>query len=158
MPLRLRRGEGEVDESAELGPSPAARHLRLGDLLWDAQRPAAAAVEYGRAHEIEPDDPIVASRYARAALTGANPQGAATALARFRERYPDHAPTWAISGAAWLALGDLRHARTALREAIRINPFDPDPHCDLAEATDRAGERERAREACSLLGGRRTPR
>ena len=117
------------------------------------RRPAAASVEYGRAHTMAPDDPIVATRYARAALTGGRAQQAVDALASFRERYPDHAPTWAISGAAWLALGDLGRARPALREAIRINPFDPQPHCDLAEASEDEAERTRERNACATLGG-----
>ena len=50
-----------------------------------------------------------ARRHARAALTGGDPASAVEALARFRELYPDHEPTWAVSGAAWLALGDLVH-------------------------------------------------
>ena len=119
----------------------------------DRRRPRGASVEYGRAHALAPDDPIVASRFARAALTGGEPAEAVRALARFRERYPDHAPTWAVSGAAWLALGDRASARDALREAIRINPFDPQPHCDLVHATDDDGEREQERRACQQLGG-----
>jgi Flp pilus assembly protein TadD len=131
----------------------ARRHLRLGDLLWDRQRARAAAMEYGRANIDAPDDPIVASRYARASLTAGEPRRAVDALARFRQRYPDHEPTWAVSGAAWLALNDRAHARDALREAIRINPFDPEPHCDLAEAADTPAEAARERDSCSQLGG-----
>jgi tetratricopeptide (TPR) repeat protein len=151
--LRLRQGEGEVDETSEVTIEGARRFLRLGDLLWDRERPRAAALEYARAHEAAPDDPIVASRYARAALAGGQPERAVQALARFRERYPEHAPTWAISGSAWLALGDVAHAREALREAIRINPFDPQPHCDLAQAAEDDAERGREQTSCSMLGG-----
>lgn len=150
---RLRHGEGAVDESAEVENERARRHLRLGDLLWDRGRAAAAAVEYGRAHGVVPDDPIVSARYARAALTGGRPADAVRALERSRARFEDHAPTWAVSGAAWLALGDLPRAAEALRAAIRINPFDPQPHCDLAEASESADERRREREACAALGG-----
>lgn len=154
--LRLRQTEGPVDESSEVEVERARRHLRLGDLLWDRGRPRAAAFEYGRAHEAAPDDPIVASRHARAALTGGEPELAIRALERSRERYPEHAPTWAISGAAWLATGDLDRGREALREAIRLNPFDPEPHCHLAEAAESEAERATERESCRLLGG--TPR
>lgn len=150
---KLRRGEGAVDESAEVEEETARRHLRLGDLLWDRGRPRAASFQYGRAHEAAPDDPIVASRHARSALDGNRPEAAVAALERFRERYPDHAPTWAISGAAWLRMGDAARAREALREAIRINPFDPQPHCDLAEATDDTAERAIERQSCRDLGG-----
>ena len=153
--LRLRHGEGPVDESGEVEVESARRHLRLGDLLWDRGRARAASFEYGRAHEAAPDDPIVASRYARAALAGGQPEAAVRALERARERYPDHAPTWAVSGSAWLATGDLPRARDALREAIRINPFDPQPHCDLAEAAEAEAERAVERQSCRDLGGGR---
>jgi Flp pilus assembly protein TadD len=68
-------------------------------------------------------------------------------------RHPDHAPTHAALGAAQLALGERAAARTSLREALWLNPFDPAPHCDLAEATDLPAEREREREraACRTL-------
>ncbi|MGE0790212.1 MAG: tetratricopeptide repeat protein [Sandaracinaceae bacterium] len=151
LTLRLASGEGAAEEASDVVVEEARRHLRLGDLLWDRQRPAAASVEYGRAHDAAPDDPIVASRFARAALDGGRPAEAVRALARFRERYPEHAPTWAVSGAAWLALGERGRARDALLEAIRLNPFDPAVSCDLAEATDVSAERVRARDACGLL-------
>jgi hypothetical protein len=38
-----------------------------------------------------------------------------------------------------------------LREAILINPFDPDPHCDLVRASDDPTEVERERRACGQL-------
>ncbi len=154
LALRLRQGEGEVDETSDVqGGEPARRYLRLGDLLWDRGHPQAASVEYGRAQQAAPDDPIIASRYARAALTGGESERAVRALARFRERYPDHAPTWAISGAAWVALGDVEHAREALHEAIRLNPFDPAPHCDLVEAADDDDERALEERTCRALHG-----
>lgn len=155
LALRLRQSEGEVDESAEVVEERARRHLRLGDLLWHRDRHAAAAVEYGRAREAAPEDPIVASRQARAALRGGRPEQVIEALALSRERYPDHAPTWALSGAAWLALGDRERAREALRETLRINPFDPQPHCDLAVATDDPAERTLEESSCRQLGGPR---
>lgn len=154
--LRLRRGDGPAeDDPAEVENEHARRFVRLGDLLWDRARPRAASVEYGRAHDLVPDDPVVAARFARAAVVGGRPAEAIRALARSRERYPDHAPTWAVSGEAWLALGDHPRARDALRAAIRVNPFDPQPHCDLARASDDPAERNRERDACRRTGGSR---
>lgn len=152
---QLRVAGVEGDESSEVADDQARRHLRLGDLLWDRQRPAAAAVEYGEAHGRVPDDPIVASRLARAALAGGDPRRAVDALAPFRERYPEHAPTWSVSGSAWRQLGEVAEARGALVEALRLNPFDPQPHCDLAEIATTDEERRRERDACRQLGGPR---
>jgi Flp pilus assembly protein TadD len=151
--LRFRHGAGEVDESAEVEVEQARRHLRLGDLLWGRGRPGAASVEYGKAQEAAPDDPIVASRYGRAALASGRTGPAITALERVRDRYPDHAPLHAILGAALAAEGRAEPARTSLREAIRINPFDPAPHCDLTAVAEHDTERRRETQACRALGG-----
>ena len=151
LALHFRRGAGEADESLDVAVDAARRHLRLGDLLWDRQRPQAAAAEYAKAHNAAPDDPIIASRLARAALAAGDAQRAVDALSRAVSRYPDHAPTHAVLGAARLALGDLGAARTSLREALRINPFDPAPHCDLARATETDTERAREDAACRAL-------
>jgi len=149
--LRFRRGEGASDESADVRAAAARRFVRLGDLLWARERPRAAAAEYAKARTTAGDDPIVASRFARAALAGGDARGAAEVLQTMVARHPDHAPTQAVLGAARLALGERDAARTALREALWLNPFDPAPHCDLAEATDVPAERERERAACRLL-------
>ncbi len=152
LALHFRRGAGAADESLDVAGDQARRHLRLGDLLWDRQRPRAAAAEYAKAHAAAPDDPIIASRLARAALAGGDAQQAVDALTPAVARYPEHAPLQAVLGAARLALGDLPGARTALREALRINPFDPAPHCDLARAADVEAERAREDGACRALG------
>ncbi len=153
LALRLRQGDGEVDETSDVQGERARRFLRLGDLLWDRDHPHAAAIEYGHAHDAAPDNPVVASRYARAALVGGEPERAVEALAPFRERYPDHEPTWAVSGAAWLALGDREHARTALREAIRLNPFESG-----APLRPRGGDRRRRRARARRAELSRAPR
>ena len=61
------------------------------------------------------------------------------------------APAFVVLGSALLANGDVPGAENALREALRINPFDPQPHCDLARATRDAVERTREETACRTL-------
>jgi Flp pilus assembly protein TadD len=151
LALRFKRGEGSPDESLDVAVSMARRHLRIGDLLWDRGRTRAAAVEYARARTHAPADPIVASRHARAALESGDAAAAARTLEDSLRRYPEHAPTRALLGAARLALGDREGAREHLREALRINPFDPRPHCDLATATDDEAERNREESFCREL-------
>ncbi len=145
--MRFRHGEGEPDEAREVD-AEARRFFRLGDLLWSHHRARAAAVEYQKAHERAPDDPIVASRLARAALEGGQPEIAIATLEPLRERYPEHAPLRSLLGSAYLAKGDLPRAREELEEAIRLNPFDPEPHCGLASADEDAREAR----TCRTLG------
>lgn len=150
---RLRGGEGKQDESVDVVVEAARRFLRLGDLLWDRGRVGAAAHEYEKAHEADRDDPIVAARYARAALEAGAPARARDAIAPLAARYPDHAPAHAVLGAAWLALGRPEDAAPALRAAVMVNPFDPQPQCDLARSTTFDAERARAQAACDILRG-----
>jgi Flp pilus assembly protein TadD len=150
--MRFRHGEGDPDEAREVDED-ARRAFRLGDLLWGRGRPRAASVEYEKAHERAPDDPIVASRLARAALEGGRAEVAITTLDPLRDRYPEHAPLHSLLGSALLAEGDLPRAREELREALRLNPFDPEPHCGLASAAAEESVQRREARTCRSLGG-----
>src|SRR5690606_1343882 len=129
----FRHGEAEPDDTDEVRVETARRHVRIGDLLWSRQRPLAAASEYERAWASAEGDPIVGSRLARAALAGGAPDRAIAVLEPLTARWPDHEPLWSVLGSARLARGEHEAARTASIEAIRLNPFDPQPHCDLAQ-------------------------
>ncbi len=140
-----------MDESQDVRVEGARRHLRLGDLLWNHGRAAAAAAEYERAHNLAPDDPILASRLARAALQGGKPAAAVAALLPLRERYPEHAPLHSLLGTAYADLGRVNEARAELYEAIWINPFDPEPHCGLSRIETDAATKARETLACNAL-------
>jgi tetratricopeptide (TPR) repeat protein len=151
---RFRQG-GEDEDGAELGEvevEAARRAVRLGDLLWSRDRPRAASVEYDRAWSMAEGDPIVGSRLARASVAGGRPERAIEVLEPLSERFPDHEPLWSTLGTALLARGERERARTASLEALWLNPFDPQPHCDLAQVA--AGDDERVREErnCRDLG------
>jgi Flp pilus assembly protein TadD len=155
LPLRFRSAEGadDVDDAQDVSVEAASRHLRLGDLLWARNRPQAAAAEYRSASRAAPEDPIVASRLARAALRSGDAQAAVAATREVLARYPDHAPAHALLASALRLSGDGAGAREAAREAIRLNPFDPSPHCDLSAVADDDAERDREADLCRRLGG-----
>jgi tetratricopeptide (TPR) repeat protein len=149
---RFRPSQSEApDESQDVAVLEARRFLRLGDLLWNRRHARGAMLEYEKAHKADSDDPIVAARLARAALEAGDPSRSLAALEPLLQRYPEHAPTHAVRGAALAELGRASEARSALLEAIRINPFDPDPHCRLAKIAQNPQEAQTERDACSLL-------
>lgn len=152
--LELRHGEGEPDDSDDVVADDARRAVRLGDLMWTAQRYLAASVEYGRAHDLAPGDPVVASRLARAAVRGGDGRAAIAALEPLRATYGEHEPLLANLGAAYALVGDRARAIETSRAATEINPFDPEPHCTLAASSD-ADDDDTAfqRDACAALGG-----
>jgi tetratricopeptide (TPR) repeat protein len=149
--LRFRVGDGPTDESREVTESDARRFMRIGDLLWDRGRSAAAAREYEKAHRVDPADPIVTSRWARAALQSGNPQAVIEALEPMIGNYPGHAPAHALLGAARAQLGERQKAVAPLRDAIWINPFDPAPHCDLARVSEDPDVAQHEQSACDAL-------
>jgi Flp pilus assembly protein TadD len=155
--IELRHGEAEPDDSEDVVAEDARRAVRLGDLMWTGQRYLAASVEYGRAHELAPGDPVVASRLARAAVRGGDGQAAIAALEPLLPSYGEHEPLLANLGAAYALVGDRERARTTSRAATEINPFDPEPHCTLATLgeTSDVDDADTAfqREACAALGG-----
>lgn len=148
---RFRSGGATPDESQDVAVSEARRFLRIGDLLWHRRHPRGAMLEYEKAHRADADDPIVAARLARSALEAGDPDRSLAALEPLLQRYPEHAPTHAVRGAALHELGRLPEARKALLEAIRINPFDPDPHCRLERIAEEPEQVATERAACDLL-------
>jgi len=148
------KGEAtENDEVADVEREKARKYVRLGDLLWVRSRPAAASVEYGKAHQVAPSDPIVASRYARSAIAGGRPQEAIKPLVYTLLLYPTHAPAQSSLATARLRTGNKNGAAHAALRAIALNPFDPQPHCVLGELDGPSGAHER--ELCARLGGMR---
>ncbi len=155
--IELRHGDAEPDDSEEVVADGARRAVRLGDLMWTAQRYLAASVEYGRAHGLAPLDPVVASRLARAAVRAGDGRAAIDALEPLLPTYGEHEPLLANLGAAYALVGDRERARETSRAATEINPFDPEPHCTLASLAATAGAEDDdtafQREACAALGG-----
>lgn len=143
----------EQDEVAGVELERARKFVRLGDLLWTRSRPAAASVEYGKAHEAAPGDPVVASRYARSAIAGGRPQDAIAPLLQTLERHPTHAPALSSLATAQFRTSRLGAARDTANRAIAHNPFDPQPHCILSKLPLPQADHEET--LCSRLGGMR---
>jgi Flp pilus assembly protein TadD len=110
-------------------------------------------VEYSKAHEAAPADPVVASRYARSAIAGGRPQEALAPLKRTLERYPTHAPALSSLATALFRVSDFEAAKDAANQAIAHNPFDPQPHCILSQLNIPQADHEGS--LCSSLGGLR---
>jgi tetratricopeptide (TPR) repeat protein len=153
MPRYLKGEATEQDELAGVELERARNYVRLGDLLWTRSRPAAASVEYGKAHEAAPADPVVASRYARSAIAGGRPQDAVAPLNETLVRYPTHAPALSSLATALFRISNFGGARDAANQAIAHNPFDPQPHCILSKLPLPQADSEEA--LCTKLGGMR---
>jgi tetratricopeptide (TPR) repeat protein len=153
MPRYLSSEGTEQDELAGVELERARNYVRLGDLLWTRSRPAAASVEYAKAHEAAPADPVVASRYARSAIAGGRPRDALAPLFLTLDRYPTHAPALSSLATAMFRISSFDLAEAAANQAIAHNPFDPQPHCILSKLRVPQADSEGA--LCTKLGGMR---
>jgi tetratricopeptide (TPR) repeat protein len=146
--LNLRRLSGLVPEELRFGKEPtkeeriaavkegkARKFLRLAEMLRTRGLTRAAIVEYQKARGLlGARDELVTNHLARAYLEISSPAQAISALLPVLEYYPDLPGPQATIGTAYLRSGDFSSAQRHLRAAFRINPFDPEIHCNLALA------------------------
>jgi tetratricopeptide (TPR) repeat protein len=153
IPRYLAEEATAQDEVATVEIDRARKFVRLGDLLWTRSHPGAASVEYGKAHEASPRDPVVASRYARSAIAAGRPKEAIAPLMRTLDQYPNHAPALSSLATAMFRTSRRDLALDAANRAIAQNPFDPQPHCVLAKLGVSYADHEA--NLCERLGGMR---
>ena len=78
--------------------------------------------------------------------TGSSGSGVGLRLAGLDD--PEQANIAAAEGRALLQTGDRIAARAALLRALRVNPFIPTLHCDLARLAETTEERTREQALC----------
>ena len=139
------------DIFSHLGGGKARQHARLGVLLTLRGHPRAALKEYEKARLVDPkarSDPKLARRLGELYLDLGDPARAAPLLAIAAADDPEQPSVAAAEGRARLRVGDRGGARAALQRALRINPFIPRLHCDLAELATNEAEASRERALC----------
>ena len=147
-------GEAE-SELEQVGDSQARKFMEMGQMFQVRERWGAAAVQYGKARDLMGDEnPLLQTRLAESLTRSGDPEQAVEALQTVMRLHPGHVSTWRELGRAHLEAHEYADARDALREAARINPFDPDIHRMLARAAEElefGDEAEIARESVNLV-------
>ncbi|MBI5439639.1 MAG: tetratricopeptide repeat protein [Deltaproteobacteria bacterium] len=141
---RLKVKEGKEDEEqAELAAvrSAVARNrVHLADRLKERGRAGAAVIEYRRALADVGDSVPVLNRLSDA-LSRLGRDREAVGVLREAERIdPDHPTTFTRLGRIYLKLEELPKAREALEASLQLNPFNPEPHRNLAEVLSKLGD------------------
>lgn len=135
------------DVFSHLGGGEARQHARLGGLLQTRGHGEAAAIQYEKARKADRrarEDPVLSRRLGKLYVTLERYSAAVPLLQRASEADPEDANLAAAQGRALLRSGDAPGARGALDRALRVNPFIPTIHCDLAELAE--DEERRAHE------------
>ena len=106
---------------------------------------------------------FMAARLGKFALALGKPEDALRSVENLRAMQPELPWPHLIAGQALLETGQPKEAVVALERSLATNPFDPEVHCALAEAYERADtaaavtevRRQRAERHCREL--RTTP-
>lgn len=153
-------GAGEADDAdpsllgdvfSHLGGGRARQHARIGVLLTLRGHLAQAARQYEKARAAEAKaaaDPKLARRLGELYLKLGQPARAVPLLSLAARDDPEQANVAASEGRALLQTDDRVGARAALTRALRVNPFIPSLHCDLARIADDPDERHREQLQC----------
>lgn len=162
-PLHGPEFKGSEDESppdeplgdvfSHLGGGKARQHARLGGLLQQRDHDEAAAQQYEKARAADRrarEDAVLSRRLGKLYAKLERWSAAVPLLEVAAQADPDDANLAAAEGRALLRSGDAARAREALGRAVRVNPFIPALHCDLAELAEteerRAAETSLCRE------------
>lgn len=139
------------DVFSHLGGGRARQHARLGALLHAREHGEAAAVQYEKSRAADARarvDPALCRRLGRLYVELGRFEEAIPVLELAARHDPDDANLAAAQGRALLRGGRGEDARAALMRAIRINPFIPEIHCDLAELAPDPASRSREQALC----------
>lgn len=139
------------DVFSQLGGGRARQHARLGTLLQARDHDAAAVLQYEKARKADARaraDAQLSRRLGKLYVELGRYAEAVPLLDLAAAQAPDDANLAAAQGRAHLHAGDPDGADQALRRAIRVNPFIPAIHCDLAELTDDPLVADREKKHC----------
>jgi tetratricopeptide (TPR) repeat protein len=119
--------------------------VRLGDKMREINRPDAALIQYRKALEAEPANPLILTKAARCYLEMEKPDDAITHLKAAVEKNPNYVTPFELLGEIYFSKGSFTEAVKYLEEAIAINPFDPHTHFYLIKSYLALGDLENAK-------------
>jgi tetratricopeptide (TPR) repeat protein len=122
------------EDEAVSGADPAARFLRLGNMLLLRNRAKAATVEYEKGARAAPGQWLFQVKLGRTYLALGEADRALKVVSDVQALYPELPWPHLIAGQALLAKGEPRQAIASLEASLAANPFDPAVHCALADA------------------------
>ena len=123
---------GRADEIDDLASVDIRGHIRLGDRLRLAGKVEAGAVQYEKALEKEPSNPVALTKLGRALNLLGRKEEARRKLAQAVKENPNYAPAFLSYSKLLLENGELERAREFYLEGNALNPFDPEIHEGLA--------------------------
>ncbi|HET8722663.1 MAG TPA: tetratricopeptide repeat protein [Anaeromyxobacteraceae bacterium] len=155
--LHFQGDPGSYAEWSEIPDEKARGHARLGEIFRERGRWEPARQEYAKAvRKGGAGAPMLAGRYALAALMTGRVEDAEKVLAEALAAHPEAATLHVQLGRVRLARQDWAGARESFLLANRTDPFDPEIHAGLARAAEALGDAptaSREKRFAAILGG-----
>lgn len=129
---RYKDAEHYYRQAIERNPNLAVAHANLGNVLERQDQTEAAEEALRAALKLKPNDADAAYNLAAVLSKLERPDDAIPLLETLTEASPERWDAWTNLGVARLDCGDVTGAETALREALEINPDNPEAHYNLA--------------------------
>ena len=130
----------------------ARRHVRLGDMLRDRERFAAAAYQYEQAREASPGvHPVLLHKLGLAYMRADKLDQAQAALESTVEVYPHYGPANLRLGEIHVRRGNFDRARFYLEQAVGVNPFDPAVHHLLLQTYEELDKKDLVKREQNVL-------
>jgi len=142
QPYKVKEGKASEErmDMAEIKSLVARNRAHLGDKLKERGRTGAAVIEYRRAlAEMQHAVPVM-NRLSSALIDLGRDDEALDILKQTLDLSPDHPTPYTQLGQVYLKMKDFEKAKAAFEEAIQINPFNPDVHVGLANASAMLGD------------------
>jgi tetratricopeptide (TPR) repeat protein len=133
------KSKDRSEDLLELEDTRSRNYTRLGDMLRARGRLRAATYEYEKALHFDPISPVILNRLASTQITSGEYDKAEEKLMPLLEFYPEYIDTYINLGRIYLEKGNLKKAEVAYREAISINPFNPEIHIALISIYQKLG-------------------
>ena len=148
---------GAHSEWAEIPDEKARGFARLGEIMRERGRWAAARIEYAKAvSRVGKGIPVLSDKYALAAMMSGHDGEAESALVEALRRHPRYAALRLHLGRLYVKRKAWPQATEQLLLANGVDPFDPEIHAGLAmayEATGDAATAAREKRFAQLLTG-----
>ena len=114
----------ELNQALRANPQSAEAVRIMGDVMARARRPEEALRWQQRAHELRPDDHVVARNLAGTLVQLGRPERAEALLGPVLEARPRDTQAWNTLGAARAGLGDLAGAIACFERVRALDPED----------------------------------
>ncbi len=137
--LTLGSDANEIDELASVD---IQGHIRLGDRLRMNGKVEASAVQYQRAVEKEPFNPVALTKLARAQIALGKLREAETSLLTATGANPNYSPAFIVLGKLLVDNKQFAKAKDSFEEANAVNPFNPEIHESLVLIYESLGDAE----------------